>query len=231
MRESVSPAAAVPAPPFVPGDRPPVSHRRQPGRRGRPPVVERIAGWSASHRAAAILGWLGFLLAAFVAGHFVTGASVQQYDPGQAGQAERVLHSLNVTSRPAESVLIQASGRTVANDPQIRQAALEVAAALQRLPRAAQDIQSPLGPGGLSLISANGRAALVTFKVAGPHASADSTVVTDIAAVAGVQARFPSLTVAEAGDASTDRAGNANSKGNSNGNSKGNSNGNGKGNG
>jgi putative drug exporter of the RND superfamily len=179
------------------------------GGRSRRPLVERIAGWSARHRAAAILGWLGFLLAAFISGQFVTGASVQQYDPGQAGRAERILHRLNVTTAPVESVLIAAAGRTVADDPQIRQAAGQVVAALERLPRAAMDLRSPLGRAGRSLISANGAAALVTFEVAGPHAAADATVVADLAAVAGVQSRFPHLVVQEAGGASTDRAGNA----------------------
>ena len=230
MPESTRSAApAPPAPPFpvgIPGHPPrsgrrvrfdgqPPGHRRPgpgsrvPRRRGRPPVVEHIAGWSARHRKAAILGWLGFLLAAFISGQFVSGASVQQYDPGQAGQAEQVLHRLNVTSAPVESVLIRGLGRTVAADPQIRQAVRDVVAGLERLPRAAMDIHSPFGPGGRSLISANGRSALVTFKVAGPHAAADSTVVADLTAVARIQAHYPKLTVAEAGGASTDRAGNA----------------------
>ncbi len=61
------------------------------------------------------------------------------------------------------------------------------------------DIRSPLSPAGQALVSADGRTALVTFDVAGPHASADSTVGTDLAAVARVQAAHPGLTVAEAG--------------------------------
>ena len=215
MRESAGTARPVSyLSPWVDGeiDGGPAALQRSPARRGgrsRPPLVERIAGWSARHRAAAIVGWLGFLLAAFISGQFVTGSSVQQYDPGQAGQAEQILHRLNVTTAPVESVLITAPGRTVADDPQIRQAAGQVAAALKALPRAATDIRSPLGRAGRSLISASGAAALVTFAVAGPHASADATVVADLAAVARVQARFPHLVVQETGGASTDRAGNA----------------------
>jgi RND superfamily putative drug exporter len=91
----------------------------------------------------------------------------------------------------------------------MRQAAGAVVAALEQLPRAAKDIASPLGPGGASLVSPDGRSALVTFRVAGPHASADTTVAADVAAVAAVQARYPMLTVVEAGGASTDAVGNA----------------------
>jgi RND superfamily putative drug exporter len=214
MLESARPVPVAPArKPGVDGQPagsagPPAGHH-EPAAQVRPPLVERIAGWSARHRAAAMLGWLGFLVAAFVAGQFVGGASVPQYGPGQAGQADRVLHRLNVTSAPAESVLIQGRGRAGAGDPQVRQAVRQVVAALDRLPRAAQDIRSPLAPGGGALISADHSAALVTFKVAGPHTRADATVVTDLAAVARVQSRFPHLMVREAGGASTDRAGNA----------------------
>ena len=64
----------------------------------------------------------------------------------------------------------------------MRQAAQAVVTALRRLPRAAEDIVSPLAPGGRGLISADGRSALVTFQVAGPHARRRHTVGADLAA-------------------------------------------------
>jgi len=122
-----------------------------------------------------------------------------------------MMHGLGVTTPPSESVLIQAraAGVTFQDDPAMRQAAQAVVTALRGLPGAAEDIASPLTPGGQGLISANGRGVLVTFRVAGPHASAESTVGRDMAAVAAVQARYPRLLVAEAGDASTSAASNA----------------------
>jgi putative drug exporter of the RND superfamily len=158
-----------------------------------------------------VIGWVLFVGVAFVAGHMLGTQSRPQYDPGQAGQAEQALHALGVTTPPAESVLIQARapGVTFKNDPQMREATRAVVTALRRLPQAAEGIASPLGPGGRGLVSAGGRSALVTFRVAGPHASADTTVGRDMAAVAAVQARYPRLIVAEAGDASTDAASNA----------------------
>ena len=175
-------------------------------------MVERIARWSARHRVAVIVGWLVLAGTALIAGQLLGTQSQQQYDPGQAGQAEQMLHQLNVVSPAQETVLIQARGSspgdTDAQRPQLRGAVADVVAALQRLPQAARDIRSPLSPGGQSLVSANGRTALVTFQVAGPHASADATVHADLAAVARVQATHPRLIVAEAGDASTDQAAN-----------------------
>src|SRR5262249_24113138 len=84
-----------------------------------------------------------------------------------------------------------------------------VAAALARLPGAARDIASRPGPGGRTLVSPDGRSALVTFRVAGPHGLADTTVAGDVAAVAAVQARYPGLLVAEAGSARADAVGNS----------------------
>jgi len=205
----------------------------RPGRPSRGPLAQRAACWSARHKKAAVLGWCGLAGAAFLAGQLLGTQNLPQYDPGQAGQGEQILHQLNVTTPPAESVLIQARNPaarlTFADDPQMQQAARQVAAALHALPGAAADIASPDPvevsskppgdpPGGLAsgaagsaagLVSVRGGSALVTFTVAGPHADADATVAADQSAVARVQAAHPDLIVAEAGDASTDAAGNA----------------------
>jgi len=87
-------------------------------------------------------------------GHVVSATNVPSYDSGQSGRAEQTLNRLNVTFPPAESVLIQsrAPGRTLAGDPELRQATREAVAALRALPRSATDIRSPLSPGGRSLV-------------------------------------------------------------------------------
>jgi putative drug exporter of the RND superfamily len=173
-------------------------------RRGRP-VVERVACWSARHRKTAVGAWLAFMAAAFIVGQLGGGASVHQYDPGQAGKAEQVLAKLGVVSPPAESVLIQArpGGRlpAAAAAAAVKDATAQVRAALSALPRAATDIRGP--------ILGSRATGLVTFDVAGPHAGAQNTVRADLAAVQRVQAANPKLLVAEAGDASTNRVANA----------------------
>jgi RND superfamily putative drug exporter len=205
----------------------------------RTPLVERIAHWSARHAKTAVIGWFALVGIAFAAGQLLGTQSLPQYDPGQAGVGEQVLHDLNVSSPPAESVLIQprgaGSGRlTYATDPQMRLAVRLVAAALVRMRTTAMNVDAasgtadPPGPGRESggagaggpgpggdrsgasgLISASGRSALVTFEVPGPRAAQTRNVGADLAAVARIQARFPDLTVAEAGDASASAAGNS----------------------
>jgi putative drug exporter of the RND superfamily len=178
-------------------------HRPPDGRR---PVVERIAGWSSRHRKTAVFGWLLLVAVIFVLGQALGTKSVPSYDPGQSGQAERTLNHLtgNYQTPPIESVLIQAraAGKTAAADPVMGQAAHQVVAALAALPASAADIQSPFGPGGHGQVSADGRSLLVTFTVPGNPSNDASAVAPAQRAVAAVQARYPSLKVAEAGDAS-----------------------------
>jgi putative drug exporter of the RND superfamily len=194
--------------------RPP--HARVP----RPPLVERVACWSARRRKTAVAAWLAFMAAAFIAGQFATGNGVQQYDPGQAGRGEQVLTNLGVVTPPSESVLIEArlGERHLAAvattgvrhaAAQVKRVTLEVEAALAALPRAAADIRAPFQPGVRGLLASHGTAALVTFQVAGPNADADTTVLADLAAVHKIQASHPGLLVREAGDASTDRVASA----------------------
>jgi RND superfamily putative drug exporter len=168
-----------------------------PGGGGPVSIVERIACWSVRHRKAAVLGWLAFVAVAVIGGQLLSAPSVQQYDPGQAGQAERMLTGLGVVSPPSESVLITGAGPA-----RLRPAGAAVAAALAARPGAARGVTGPV-------LSGSGRAALVTFTVAGPAARADSTVTADLAAVARVQAAHPGLRIREAGGASTDRVASA----------------------
>jgi RND superfamily putative drug exporter len=171
----------------------------------RGPLVERVAGWSAAHRKTAVSGWLLLVIAAVVAGQMLGTKNVQSYDPGQAGRAERVLSWPSVRTPPSESVLIQAhaAGATFVTDPQLGQAARQVVTALRHLDGAARDIRSPLAPGGESLVSADGRSALVTFTLAG---DATRSVTAAQRAVAAIQARHLHLIVAEAGDTSLSQA-------------------------
>jgi RND superfamily putative drug exporter len=191
-----------------------------PGRRGRRgrragerragPLVERIAGWSARHKKTAVAGWLMLVVIVFVAGNALGTKTVPVYSPGQSGQAERTLHQLtgNDAAAPAESVLIQVTtpGQRFSSDTAMRQATRQVVAALAALPKSAADIQSPFGPGGSHLVSANGQSALVTFEVPGDPDKSTSAVQPAQAAVADVQARFSGLRVSEAGDASITEA-------------------------
>jgi RND superfamily putative drug exporter len=159
-------------------------------------LTERVAGWSIRHRKTAVLGWLVLVLAVFIGSQAIGSASLDQYDAGQSGQAERVLYRAEPAQYDAygESVLIQAktSGAT-------RQAASAVVAALATRPRYATDINSPQ-------VSKDGRSVLVTFEVPGTVSSVEVAATTLQGTVAAVQARYPNLFIAVTGDASVQQA-------------------------
>ena len=174
------------------------------------PVTERVAGWSTRHRKTAVFGWLLLVIGVFMAAQAIGSAQLPQYDPGQAGQAERVLNQAAPAqfNAYAESVLIQAKapGVTFRSDPGMRQAARQVAAALSAQPQYAAGISTPLPAAGQSLVSKNGRSALVTFQVPGNVTDVNQAAATDQRAVATVQARHPDLLIAESGEASLQQA-------------------------
>jgi RND superfamily putative drug exporter len=162
-----------------------------------------------------VFGWLALIAVLFVAAQALGSKNLPSYDPGQAGQAERALHQAapDYYGSAPEEVLVQARapGHTFARDASLRQAVRQVAATLATVPASAAHIQSPLTAGaprsgGRSLVSADGRSALVTFVVPGSTKDQDQAVAADQRAVAAVQARHPDLLVAETGDASITRA-------------------------
>jgi RND superfamily putative drug exporter len=172
--------------------------------------VERIACASARHKVIALAGWLVMVGGALLAGHVYGTQSNPEYDPGRSGVAEQMLSRLHVVTPPSESVLIQSriagQERTFAADSQMRLAARDIVTALRALPATAADVRSPFGRNGKELVAPGGGGVLITFRVAGPDARTDATVLPALRAVAAVQARYPGLIVAEAGGASVDRA-------------------------
>jgi RND superfamily putative drug exporter len=171
-------------------------------------VVERVAGWSARHRTAAIGGWLALVVTAVALGSVLGGGGPSTYDPGESGRAQRVLDQTDAVTAPRENVLIQARGDTAGfgTDPALRRAAADVVSTLRALPGSATQLHSPLDPQARGLISADGRSALVTFRVGGDPDDAHETVGPVLAGIAAVQARHPDVLIAEAGTASVGRA-------------------------
>jgi len=79
-------------------------------------------------------------------------------------------------------------------------------AALSAHPQDATGISSPLSSGEQSLVSKDGRSALVTFEVPGTVPDVSTAAATLQGAVAAAQARYPDLFIAVTGDASVQQA-------------------------
>jgi RND superfamily putative drug exporter len=170
------------------------------------PFTARAARWSAAHRKAAVLGWLAFVVVAFMIGGAVGTVTLKHEDMGNGDSraAERVLAQQFPQERAAEQIIVQSrQGRLAGSD--YRNAVEELVVRLSRMPSVA-DVQSPLTPGNEGQTSKDGTAVLVTFQITGDPDTAKNRVGPALAATAAVQRAHPSLFVGEFGDASANKA-------------------------
>ena len=62
-------------------------------------LAARMGHWSASHRKAAVLGWLAFVIAAIVIGTAVGSKTIDQSNSGSVGPSARADQILNADRR------------------------------------------------------------------------------------------------------------------------------------
>jgi uncharacterized membrane protein YdfJ with MMPL/SSD domain len=156
-----------------------------------PNVAARMGRWSARHRKAAILGWLAFVVSAFVLGGLVGTKELSDADaqPGEAGQAAQIYAKAGLDAGDPESVLVQ-SKTLKASDPAFAGAVQDVEQALLRMG----------GVDGLQRhVSKDGHSAVVQFRL-------EADVGRALAAVQRAANRHPELTIGEYGDASASKA-------------------------
>jgi RND superfamily putative drug exporter len=171
----------------------------------RPPLVERLAAWSARNRKKTLAGWLLLVVLAVGLGAAFGHNKLHSTDPGESGRAQKVLRAQAGANVYRENVLIQpldGQPGTFRGDPALQQATRDVLTALAGTNGAVTKVHSPFdGPAAASLISADGRSVLVGFQVAGPDAQLDAHFQAAVAAVDGVRAKHTDVRIAEAGDA------------------------------
>jgi len=166
----------------------------------------RAGRWSAAHRRAAVLGWLAFVVVAFVAGGAAGTETLKSQDRGngESRAANQVLARQFPRARAGEMVLIQRpQGRLAGAEYQATVA--ELVARLSRI-RAVTALKSPLAPGNAGQTSADGSSALLTFQIAGDPDTAKDRVGPALAATAAVQRAHPGLFIGEFGDGSANKA-------------------------
>src|SRR4051794_10723486 len=166
------------------------------------PLAARMGRWSARHRKAAVLGWLGFVIVAVLAGGMMGTKTLNDGDDG-VGSSGRADHALaQEFPQPAtERVLVQSHGS--ATGPEARAAVREVVARVSAVP-AVKNVRSPYEHRGQ--ISRDGRSALVLHDIKGKADDAQDRVDPIIAAVSAVQKDHPGLRIEQFGDASAGKA-------------------------
>jgi len=165
----------------------------------------RAARWSAAHRKGVVLGWLGFVIVAFLIGS-AAGLVTLKTGEGENGQsrlADQTQAQQFPRQRAGEEVLIENPSGLLAGTG--RAAVSDLVTRLSST-RSVADIKSPLAPGNAGQISKDGRAALVAFQITGDPDTAQNRVAPALAVTAAVQRAYPGLYVGELGAASATKA-------------------------
>jgi len=166
-------------------------------------LAARAGRWSARHRRAAILGWLGVVVVAFAIGSTV-GTKNLATDPGvgDSGIAQHILTTSGFKQATEETVLVQSKTLTV-HDAAFRSPVAAVVGGVSRVP-VVTDVRSPLDRP--DQVAKDGRSALVQFAIRGDADKAASEIRPVLAAVRRAQAANQSFAIDEIGDASVTKA-------------------------
>ncbi len=163
-------------------------------------LAARAAHWSASHRKAAIFGWLAFVVVAVMAAGMVGQKQIHGADQfsGEAGRAEQTLEDAGL--RPnSESVLVQSKRLTV-EDREFQTAVNQLSERLSES-RHVTNVVSPLTGGGA--VSADKHSALVDFEITGDDLEAQDRLGPATDAVADVQDAHEGMRVEQFGNVSS----------------------------
>jgi uncharacterized membrane protein YdfJ with MMPL/SSD domain len=165
----------------------------------------RAGRWSARHRKTAILGWIVFVIAAFMVGGMVGTRSVSDRDSGtgESGRAEQLLYDA-FPEHAGETVFVQ-SPRLTASDPAFRQTIDDVVRRMRALPEV-QSVRSPYQPGNEGQVTPNGHAAIVQLELTRSSDDAADDIDELLAQTRAVQRAHPDLRVEQFGDASAGKA-------------------------
>jgi uncharacterized membrane protein YdfJ with MMPL/SSD domain len=168
--------------------------------------TSRAARWSASHRRWVVVGWLALVIVAFGLGSAVGMVQLTQVETenGQSRLADETQARQFPRQRAGEQVVIENPSGPLAGSG-YRAAVTDLVRRLSVAPSVTA-IRSPLAPGNVGQISRNGRAALITFQIAGNPDTAQNRVGPALAATAAVQRAYPHLFIGELGTASTLKA-------------------------
>jgi RND superfamily putative drug exporter len=171
-----------------------------------PNLAARAGHWSATHRKAAVLGWLAFVFIAYAAGATAGTVNLNSQDRGngESRAANQVLASQFPRTRAGEMVLIQRPHGRLAG-AEYSATVAELVARLSRI-HAVTALESPLQPRNAGQVSADGSSALLTFQIAGDPDTAKDRVGPALDATAAVQRAHPALFVGEFGDGSANKA-------------------------
>ena len=160
-------------------------------------LAARIGQWSATHRKAAILGWILFVVLAVVVGGRIGQNDLDESatGSGESKRGDMIVEAAGFPEQSGEQVLVQGER---ADDPATAAAVRDVVSRLGRIDGIAE-IEAPLA-------SKDGRSVLVSFEMRGDDEQVEKLVEQPLAAVAAAQAAHPSVRVEQFGEVSATKA-------------------------
>ena len=166
----------------------------------------RAAHWSATHRKTAVLGWLAFVVVAFMLGGAVGTVTLKHEDMGNGDSraAERVLAQQFPRERAAEQVLIQSRNGGLLGASTAPPSTSSSRACRTRRPWPGSSRRCSVAT--RVSVPRTGPRCCVTFQITGDPDTAKDRVAPALAATAAVQRAHPGLFVGEFGDASANKA-------------------------
>jgi len=168
-------------------------------------VAARAGRWSAQHRKTALLGWLAFVVLAFVIGGKIGTNTLtpEQSGVGESGTADRIVAD-SYPDRVSELVLVQCTTLKT-GDPAFRAAVGDVSRRLDAIDGITK-ISEPYGSDRDGAIAPKDDAVLLTFEIPGDSEdlAVAAKVDASIAAVKAAQKAHPDLRLEQSGSASSE---------------------------
>ncbi|MFI6466207.1 MMPL family transporter [Streptomyces sp. NPDC050538] len=170
---------------------------------GRENLAARLGGWSARHRAIAIVGWLVVVAAAMLIGSAVGQQHMtdQEYAAGESARAWQVLEQKGLIP-PADEMVLVHSDTEVAGAAGFRATVRELVSGV-RATGEVTDLRDPYTTVGL--VSSDRHSALVEFSMTGKANTAYQRVQPVLDAVDKVRAAHPGTRVEQFGEASANK--------------------------
>jgi RND superfamily putative drug exporter len=170
-------------------------------------IAARVGRWSARHRKTAILGWIVFVVLAFMAGQNMGTETLtqEQSGVGESGQASKITAEA-YPDKIEESVLVQ-SKALEADDPEYRAVVADVTERLESTKGVAQ-VHGPYDKHEPSATSEDRHSTLVAFEIEGDAKDAGPKQVVDatVEATAAAQKAHPAFSIEQFGSGSSDEA-------------------------
>ena len=165
----------------------------------------RAGRWSARHRKIAIVGWLAFVIAAFMVGGNLGTKTLSDIDQGvgDSGQAAKVIDK-SYPQTAAEMVFVQSKTEKT-TDRGYRATVRDIEARLKAQPDVTK-VKSPYTAGNAGQISKDGHSALVNFEIRGDADQAQDKVDAILATTAAAAKAHPAFHIEQFGSASAGKA-------------------------